>query len=443
MPNPLKRSLFRIFGLTGLGITVVYGLLLGVVMMVLRSELRQQMIDRDAEILTAVAQSFWNTSGELPDREERLLKIAVAASELIGVIAVSIHDLQGNQVISIPADLEDSAYSQSLDFAMFEGGTMARFHPDIDIHVLFGETGMPPDTQPFLEVNIPLVDEIDLPAAHFRYWLEGSSIAAEFRDLDRRLILMAAIALLGFAALLCAVFVFSGSHLYRLTTALRRANAELSLSAKASAIGSISAHLIHGLKNVCAILQHQIRYDATRDELRQTTNRIQQLIDDTVSALRNQQDLPDQISFTVSEIVDIAIDRHQPIALRHQIKLQKTGDASCKVSAKNTQLILLILSNLIHNALEVSPEGSTVTIRVSTAGPLNCIEVSDNGPGVPQSLRERIFEPGVSSRENGSGLGLAISVQMARSMDADLTLSRSDSDGSSFALKWIPDSDTL
>jgi len=71
----------------------------------------------------------------------------------------------------------------------------------------------------------------------------------------------------------------------------------------------------------------------------------------------------------------------------------------------------IVIDNLIRNAIDHSPAGQAVTIRVA-AGPLMVVE--DRGPGVPPELRTRIFEPfargRATDRTAGSGLGLGLAI---------------------------------
>jgi signal transduction histidine kinase len=77
-----------------------------------------------------------------------------------------------------------------------------------------------------------------------------------------------------------------------------------------------------------------------------------------------------------------------------------------------------VFTNLISNALDaMSTSGDTLAIRAvmnrEIAGhPQVEITVSDNGPGIPEDLREHIFEPFVTTRKQGTGLGLAITKQI-------------------------------
>lgn len=68
--------------------------------------------------------------------------------------------------------------------------------------------------------------------------------------------------------------------------------------------------------------------------------------------------------------------------------------------------------NLVVNAIEAMGQGGQLTVRVTqrdSAGvPHLVVEVTDNGTGIPESLADRLFEPFVTTKENGSGLGLSI-----------------------------------
>ena len=76
------------------------------------------------------------------------------------------------------------------------------------------------------------------------------------------------------------------------------------------------------------------------------------------------------------------------------------------------QLVAQMLSNLVENALRHTPQGSTVALAVRRAGSGFTIEVADNGPGIPEAERGRVFDRFYrldrSRSTAGSGLGLAL-----------------------------------
>jgi signal transduction histidine kinase len=74
----------------------------------------------------------------------------------------------------------------------------------------------------------------------------------------------------------------------------------------------------------------------------------------------------------------------------------------------------ILVHTLVLNAIEAAPAGTTVRVscRAEAAGVR--IEVEDAGPGVPEAVRARLFEPHVSSKPTGAGMGLYLSQRLAR-----------------------------
>jgi signal transduction histidine kinase len=101
----------------------------------------------------------------------------------------------------------------------------------------------------------------------------------------------------------------------------------------------------------------------------------------------------------------------------------------------NTHAVAAAVSNLIENALNHSPPGGAVRIRV-TEGPT--VEVLDSGPGVPSHMRERIFERfwrGESTKE-GAGLGLAIVRRIMQALRGEVSVSEAPGGGAMFCLQF-------
>ncbi len=93
----------------------------------------------------------------------------------------------------------------------------------------------------------------------------------------------------------------------------------------------------------------------------------------------------------------------------------------------NATMLREMLSNLIDNALRYTPSGGSVTVRVraDAARELAMIEVEDNGPGIPPSEREQVFERFyriLGSEVEGSGLGLAIVREIAHRHGAEVDI---------------------
>jgi two-component system OmpR family sensor kinase len=98
-----------------------------------------------------------------------------------------------------------------------------------------------------------------------------------------------------------------------------------------------------------------------------------------------------------------------------------------------------LAGNLIENALIHTPAGTPVTVSVSRSGPDALLEVADRGPGVPQSMRERVFErfargDGDTAPPGSSGLGLAIVRAVADAHDGHVALGAAEGGGARFVV---------
>lgn len=91
-----------------------------------------------------------------------------------------------------------------------------------------------------------------------------------------------------------------------------------------------------------------------------------------------------------------------------------------------------VMFNLVRNALDAS---DTVQVTISTRvdGPAVILDVSDTGPGVPEDLKRRIFEPFVTGKPDGTGLGLALCQRLVEEMGGDISL-LDDTDQTSFRI---------
>ena len=102
-------------------------------------------------------------------------------------------------------------------------------------------------------------------------------------------------------------------------------------------------------------------------------------------------------------------------------------------------LLASALRNLLDNALKFTRAGNRVEVRVSEEGGHARLAVDDQGEGVPEAERERIFDPffrgtGGSGTQSGFGLGLPILRRVARAHGGDVEMSRSELGGSRFVL---------
>jgi PAS domain S-box-containing protein len=120
----------------------------------------------------------------------------------------------------------------------------------------------------------------------------------------------------------------------------------------------------------------------------------------------------------IPDLVQRVLNRWRPRMVRVNIENYFKADEDLPLVKGDMRSLERVFTNLISNAVDVmSEKGGALSVRVSLKEAINQlpqieVTVADNGPGIPDSLRERIFEPFVTGKPRGTGLGLAITKQI-------------------------------
>ncbi len=138
-----------------------------------------------------------------------------------------------------------------------------------------------------------------------------------------------------------------------------------------------------------------------------------------------------------------------PLLDARGVKLRVLEPATPVCGAFDPSQLEQVLTNLLTNAIDVTPRGGEVRIRVEApkvppAGReaperWGCISVEDDGPGVPEELAPRIFEPFFTTKPagQGTGLGLAIAEEIVREHGGSIELRSQVGQGSQLRV-WLP-----
>ena len=87
----------------------------------------------------------------------------------------------------------------------------------------------------------------------------------------------------------------------------------------------------------------------------------------------------------------------------------------------DAQRMQQVLANLLHNAVEASPEGAPIDVTASMEGPSLVLSFRDQGEGIADENLDRIFEPFFTTRTRGTGLGLAVARRIVELHGGTLT----------------------
>lgn len=101
----------------------------------------------------------------------------------------------------------------------------------------------------------------------------------------------------------------------------------------------------------------------------------------------------------------------------------------------NKDALVSALGNLVTNSLQIIPQGAELDFNVQTteSGDIE-LRLRDNGPGIPDAVRERIFDPFFTTRSGGTGLGLAVVQATLRAHHGDVQVETPESGGTEFVM---------
>jgi nitrogen-specific signal transduction histidine kinase len=111
---------------------------------------------------------------------------------------------------------------------------------------------------------------------------------------------------------------------------------------------------------------------------------------------------------SAAEIIQSVVGLFRVDAEERNITLRFASGAEVRLNGISTGAVRDALSNLILNALQATPSGGEVKLESIAGGDEVVFVVSDDGPGIPEQSREKIWEPFFTTRQRGTGLGLAI-----------------------------------
>lgn len=211
-------------------------------------------------------------------------------------------------------------------------------------------------------------------------------------------------------------------------TLAERMDRSLTHRAAARSVIGLSAMLAHEIKNPLAgisgaaqLLSMQLGDQETElcELIREEADRVATLLEKVEQFGDNR---PTQLSpVNIHDVLDRARLSAKSGFAQH-VRFVEEYDPSLPPTAGDPDQLMQVFLNLLKNAAEAAPKvGGMIAIRTSyrpgirmaapsgrrESLPLQ-ISISDNGPGVPDSLKRDIFEPFVTSKATGSGLGLAL-----------------------------------
>lgn len=243
-------------------------------------------------------------------------------------------------------------------------------------------------------------------------------------------------------------------ELTRTTLHLTETRAQLARSERLASVGRLSAGLAHEIGNPLAALLAMLDLvsdpDMPLDErqdflarMKRETERIHGILRDLLDFARPEADAPTSEGASAAIVREVITDVQSlvvPQKVFRDVNLSVDVPSDLPAVAMNPQRLMQVVLNLVMNAGHaVSERGSGPREVRITANRLEGrvrLDVTDNGPGVPESLRAKVFEPFVTTKDvgEGTGLGLAVCRGLVESARGTIDLDVSYTDGAKFVV---------
>jgi len=228
-------------------------------------------------------------------------------------------------------------------------------------------------------------------------------------------------------------------------TSIKRLEEELRLKDKLAAVGEVTAQLAHEIRNPLGsisgsaqVLMADPGISGEQERLLRIIKRESKRLSDTLSrvllevrpARRSRE--PVDLGPVVSEAMTLL--RNAPeVGPAHEVVFE--GDRGPHVCLADRDQIAQVFWNLARNGLEAMPHGGELRVSLRRTDDEVLLAVRDQGRGIPNERRRRIFAPFQSGSSLGAGLGLAIVYRIVREHRGDIQLSSDAASGTEVVVR--------
>jgi signal transduction histidine kinase len=212
-------------------------------------------------------------------------------------------------------------------------------------------------------------------------------------------------------------------------------------------LGLLAAEIAHEIRNPLTVLKllhggmglDFTEGDPRRTDMRVISEKLDQL-ESIVTRVLNFAKAPSSLHsrHQVAEIVSDTLILVRLKLAQSNIRVSFEAPQQPIVVEGHKGQLQQVLLNLIINSMQAMPEGGEVSIRLASdgrdGGGVAIVDVTDTGSGIPDVIRERIFDSFLSGRPDGTGLGLAIAKRVLQGHNGDIELVSSSPSGTTLRI---------
>ncbi|MBW1827466.1 MAG: MCP four helix bundle domain-containing protein [Deltaproteobacteria bacterium] len=229
---------------------------------------------------------------------------------------------------------------------------------------------------------------------------------------------------------------------------LERSREHLLQAEKMAMVGKLAAGMAHSIRNPLTSVKMRLfslsrslelsdyqkeDFDVISEEIRHTDAIVQSFLEfSRPPRLKMQQISP-------SIVVDMGLQLLEHRLKSYDVKVNVIRKHQLPEIQADPEQLKEVLVNLIINACEAMEQGGSIVIEeeedlVPPSGRVAVIRLKDNGPGIPESIHDNIFQPFFTTKEEGTGLGLSIAARIVEEHQGRLDIQSKEGQGSTFII---------
>jgi PAS domain S-box-containing protein len=227
---------------------------------------------------------------------------------------------------------------------------------------------------------------------------------------------------------------------------VHRIEDEIELSRRLAAIGRLTSGVAHEVKNpINAIVVHLEVLRQKLKEIDPDTRRHMDVIGSEIQRLdRVVQTLVDftrpvDLRLSVMDLrrmVEDVVMLASPAAEQHKIRIERQAGKDPLAVRMDADLVKQALLNIVLNGVQAMPEGGALRVAIRREGDGALITVRDQGAGIPEDIRDKVFNLYFTTKKGGSGIGLAMAYRVVQLHHGSVEFTSVAGHGTTFYLRF-------
>ena len=218
---------------------------------------------------------------------------------------------------------------------------------------------------------------------------------------------------------------------------------ELQQIEKMAGVGQLAAALVHEMKNILARIggaAYLLKFTAAgKSEEAETIQKAVNEAEDLIAALLDfsARDKNGSEMIHLGTLINQILLLFKKEIIGKDIVVSKEIDGECYINSNGREAVKVILQNIISNAIQAAGSGGKIKIICRQEGDRAVVRIRDSGPGICVAPKEKIFEPFLTTKENGNGIGLWITKRLVDTLEGTIIVEEPEGGGAEFSV-FIP-----